>query len=261
MSGCVRRQRAAAKVERLADQCPRAVVLVARAMDPGQVDETARKVARRISARGAADRDGLLEAGLGLVQPSKVVGHLADHVEQPRLDNRLVRQIVGANGAALQQVQCRELGSRAIARLAAPEQLEQEFGDALRFGERLLGAVALARRALPLSYRDAQAGDQRHDHDCCGGRFDTVPAQELLQAIPAIAAMRQHRQSGEMPLHILAQHVGRCVTARRLLPHRHQDDAVEIATEELRQAPIGRGDARARRRRILLADDSRHLQR
>ena len=143
----------------------------------------------------------------------------------------------------------------------APEQLEQELGDAFRFGERPLGAIALARRALPLRYRDAQAGDERHHHDRCRGRFDAVPAQELLQAIPAIAAMRQHRQSGEMPLHILAQHVGRCVTPCRLLPHRHQDDAVEIAIEEVRQAPIGRGDACARRRRILLADDGRHLQR
>jgi non-heme chloroperoxidase len=86
----------------------------------------------------------------------------ADHVEQPRLDNRLGRQIVGANGATLQQVQCRELGGRAIAGLAGPEQLEQEFCDALRFGERPLGAIALAGRPLPLSYRDAQAGDERH---------------------------------------------------------------------------------------------------
>ena len=56
--------------------------------------------------------------------------------------------------------------------------------------------------------------------------------QELLNAIAPAAAMGEHRQTGQIPFDVLAQHVRRCVAAARLLAHRHQDDAVEIAIEE-----------------------------
>jgi hypothetical protein len=227
-------------------------VLVARSVYPRQVNETPGEILRGPGSR-PANRDRLFEPGLCLVQPAEIERHLSDHVEQAGVNDRLIGEVVGLEGAPLKQVERGQLRGGDIAGLTGAEQLQEETGDPVRLGEGLFRTVALARGAASLQDRDAQPDHQRGDHGRRCRNLDPMAPHEFPNPIPAPAPMRHDRQTGEVPFDVLTQHVDRCVTTARLLAHRHHHDAIEVAFE--------RSDSYARPDRILFADERRHLQR
>ena len=134
-----------------------------------------------------------------------MIRHLADDVEQPGLDQRLVRQIVGSHRSALHQIERGQLPGRQIAGVCRPEQLQQEFCDASRFRQCPLGAVALTCRTSFLHDGDTQSRGERRNHDDDRRGFQPMAAQELARPIAADAAVRLDRQARQMTLEVLPQ--------------------------------------------------------
>ena len=103
-------------------------------------------------APGVGPSNGLgpLEPLLRFVQTAEVKGHLTEDVEQARVHEGLVGQIVGASRATLQEVERRKLRGRRVTGVAGLEQRHQEVGHAIRLGQRLLRAIPLpGRHAAP----------------------------------------------------------------------------------------------------------------
>ena len=126
------------------------------------------------------------------------------------------------------------------------ERQDRERSDRAGGGDGSAGA----RHPRPLvdESRDENGrGGHRHHRN----RHRLVPLHEPAGAVGHAVLARRHRPPFEVASDVLRQLLGREVAALGLLPHRLQDDGVEVAGELLARR---RGGGGARRRRILLAD-------
>ena len=84
----------------------------------------------------------------------------------------------------------------------------------------------------------------------CGNDRGAMPREELGGAVSHGVLARAHRQALEMALQVRQQVAGRRVAPLRILPHRHQHDVVEVASQpppQLFRRTVAR-DAHPRRR-------------
>ena len=149
---------------------------------------------------------------------------------------------------------------RHVARIAALEQVQQELGDTARFGERLLGPVALAAGAPALDHRHAQAADERDEHD---RRPPPLRRDDGAGTSRRDSAGRRDARAPAARTDSARRPAAACPPRRSgagLLAHRHEHDAVEVAVRA--GAPGDRPTCRAtgpplRRLRALVRSTSR----
>jgi hypothetical protein len=222
---------------------------------------------------------GTLQLRLGLlVQPQLAVDG-AHRAEQARLRQRLPGQFTPDALAA--GVEDLARGDRVAARLVGIGDLEQPDQEA-RHLPRGLGFHARAPLGVDgADHAGGRAGDPEQDggqrHGACRDT-GAVAAHELPHAIACRRRPGIDRLVLQVPPYIVGQGAGRGIATLAVLLERHHRDPVEVAAERAHHQPRFAGaaarhlleqfgrvardgrHARARLRRLHLADDLQHLE-